>query len=264
MWLQYYSIHCFLGPLVFVCEWSWKEGNSRAASSVRPDTHQCLPVTFLWHALSQEEQRQRSNGRKGRQEDVGWKGLGGVDGKSAGGLKRDWKVQEKGFISHEWYRASHWMCVFVRMHAQKDKLSELYLTNAICKAVFTYSVHTLYHGCTIIKCFFLLTLSDAIFGDIVYSPPFGWLLTFQSPDGLEICSSRRTNVERERPLRCWQESLGLRWLWVARVSHLFPDGLNKLLFRNKVTYRVWKATLSNEKVTKLSTLPGASTVLMFR
>lgn len=69
---------------VCVCE---REKLKGRVKQPQPDTHQCLPVTFLWHALSQGEQQQWSSGSRGRQKDVGWTGLGGVKGKSAGGLK---------------------------------------------------------------------------------------------------------------------------------------------------------------------------------
>ncbi len=40
----------------------------------------------------------------------------------------------------------------------------------------------MYHGCTVIKCyFFLLTLSDAVYSNVVYCTPFGWLSNLSEP-----------------------------------------------------------------------------------
>lgn len=139
MWRQYYSIHSVSLDRWCLCV-SDAEGNSRVASPVTPDTHQRLPVTFLWHALSQEEQPQISNGREGRREDVGWTGLGGVE--VNGRAKARLKGTRKAFFSLSDTKAKL-VKVSAIVHAQKCNRSELLSRIVTCKAVFAEFAHCL-------------------------------------------------------------------------------------------------------------------------
>lgn len=83
------------------------EGSSKAASPVSPDTHHCLPVTFLRHILSQGEPWQGSNVIEGRREDVDWTALGGVRGEVSGRAKAGLKSTRKGFY-FSWVAERAW------------------------------------------------------------------------------------------------------------------------------------------------------------
>lgn len=139
--MQFLGTYCLriLRPLVFACV----SEVERKRTAVQPRMWGLTPINvcLLYFYDTFYLRKSSSSGAvgergDGRQEDVGWTGLWGGRGNSAGGLKRDWKVQEKGFITHEWnmatFRVDECVCTCCRRRGFQNRC----VKNETCKGVF--------------------------------------------------------------------------------------------------------------------------------